>query len=112
MAERGTKFGAWIEEQSLGGGGGPRAITKVPSGFDPGPASQQELYAPTDLAGEVSGLEEEWRRWWRCNLHQAPVRWPQDLGGRPPKPSVEELQATLRTFPVLTGTSFDAISPR
>eukprot|EP00959_Pyramimonas_sp_CCMP1952_P349468 7322565-Pyramimonas_sp.AAC.1 len=72
MAERGTKFEAWIEEQSLGGGGGPHAITKVPNGCNPSPAMQQELYVPTDLAGEISGLEEEWRRWWRCNLHQVP----------------------------------------
>eukprot|EP00959_Pyramimonas_sp_CCMP1952_P341561 7154885-Pyramimonas_sp.AAC.1 len=70
------------------------------------------MYVPTDLAGEISGLEKERRRWWLCNLHQVPVRWPQDLGERPPKPSVEELQATLRTFPMLAGTSFDAISPR
>eukprot|EP00959_Pyramimonas_sp_CCMP1952_P257932 5390370-Pyramimonas_sp.AAC.1 len=70
VAERGAKFEAWVEEQSLGGGGGLHAIKKVPNGFDPSPAKQQELHVPTDLAGEISELEKEWRRWWRCNLHQ------------------------------------------
>ncbi len=40
------------------------------------------------------------------------VAWPDDLGNRPDRPSVDQLRDVLKSFPTGTGQSFDFVSPR
>eukprot|EP00959_Pyramimonas_sp_CCMP1952_P100906 2110807-Pyramimonas_sp.AAC.1 len=57
-------------------------------------------------------LQEEWSRWWKVGQWHQHVSWPEDLGARPPRPSVELLRKVLRTFKKSSGVGFDSIRPR
>eukprot|EP00959_Pyramimonas_sp_CCMP1952_P039892 834211-Pyramimonas_sp.AAC.1 len=57
-------------------------------------------------------LQEEWSRWWKVGQWHQCVSWPEELGERPPRPSVELMRKVLRTFKKTSGVGFDSIRPR
>ena len=38
--------------------------------------------------------------------------WPEQLGERPPRPSVDEVRKVIGSFREATGSSFDSLRPR
>eukprot|EP00959_Pyramimonas_sp_CCMP1952_P406077 8510488-Pyramimonas_sp.AAC.1 len=60
----------------------------------------------------MSMLQAEWSRWWKVGQWHQCAQWPEQLGDRPARPSVEYLKKVLRTFKTASGVGFDSIRPR
>ncbi len=67
---------------------------------------------PLTTQQEVDSEAGKWAELWDAGRRAAALPWPKELGPMPPRPSLQQLRATLTTFPVGTGLAWDALHPR
>ena len=60
----------------------------------------------------VKLLLVEWSGYWNLDQEHEELEWPDDLGERPARPSVEQARQALATFKEVTSLSFDNLHPR
>ncbi len=69
--------------------------------------------APLDVQGIVDDQAAAWAEHWAVGRGMPTPQWPDDIGGRSlGRPTVGQLRAALRTFPVKTALAWDALHPR
>ena len=104
------QFSTWVQAQLDAGAGALHAASKLPLGFQS--SSLTATCKTADITGEMQILVAEWQKWWCVADARPDLDWPEDLGERPPRPSVETMRAVLKTFKARTACAFDSLKPR
>eukprot|EP00959_Pyramimonas_sp_CCMP1952_P136835 2863336-Pyramimonas_sp.AAC.1 len=108
-AQKTAGWEQWVKKHSVNDTAALFRYVRLP---DPWQSSSIVQFVPANSMQEIQVLEAGWKKWWRVGAKDPPLKWPSDLGERPPAPTLEHLKRVLRTFPVGTGCGFDQLPSR
>lgn len=107
------RFTEWLDRTTFApGAGGLHAVARLAPSWQPSPVQPGCTWRACSLQDEVEQLAAEWGKWWCIGQPFPDLQWPEDLGPRPPRPSVLLLRKVLATFKVHTGAGLDSWTPR
>eukprot|EP00959_Pyramimonas_sp_CCMP1952_P069849 1458443-Pyramimonas_sp.AAC.1 len=90
-------------KQSAGGAGAPRAMPRGPQGWRVSYVGPVAPFRPRSQPEDMCQLQRTWGAWWTLVGGPSYPDWADDLGARPPCPSIEEVRGRLGSPKLVVG---------